>query len=177
MKSWEPQAEFERADFPRKKEGSRAAAGKSPAPAGKEVKAWRPRSVDEASQAPAKSRPPGEDSALPAGTRVFGNPAAPAAKPGAAMGLLGQSIVENLESAAVALRSLYWDKKDQAVGGKRRIKAILTYAGPQALKALRSVLTPMEREQFAEISRTERACDAALAEQVCRDFIARLRHI
>lgn len=93
------------------------------------------------------------------------------------MGLLGQAIVENLESAGVALRSLYWDKKDQAVGGKRRIKAILTYAGPQALKALREVLTPMEREQFAEASRTEKPCDSVLAEQVCRDFIARLRHI
>lgn len=92
------------------------------------------------------------------------------------MSLLGQSIIENLESAAVALRSLYWDKKDQ-VGGKRRIKAVLTYAGPQALKALRSVLTPMEREQFAEASRTEKTCDPALAEQICREFIARLRHI
>lgn len=93
------------------------------------------------------------------------------------MSLLGQSIIENLESAAVALRSLYWDKKDQTIGGKRRIKAILTYAGPQALKALRSVLTPMEREQFAGASRTEKSCDSALAEQICRDFIARLRHI
>ena len=47
----------------------------------------------------------------------------------------------------------------------------------EALKALRAVLTPMEREQFAEASRTEKSCDPSLAEQVCRDFIARLRHI
>lgn len=173
MKSWEPQAEFERADFPRKKP-AKEPQSRIVLPAGpqKEVKAWRPRSVDEAAAAPRAESPQ-----KPAGARIFGAAEPEAPKTGAAMGLLGQSIVENLESAGVALRSLYWDKKDLAVGGKRRIKTILTYAGPQALKALRAVLTPLEREQFAEISRTEKPCDSALAEQICRDFIARLRHI
>lgn len=177
MKSWEPPAEFERADFPRKKKQVLPA---SPAKTetGKQVKAWRPRSAAEASaspqatpaRTPSKSEPGAEEK-----PRIIS--ARPEVRPAGAAVFLGPAILASVEEAAALLRSLYWDKKDTVVGGKRRIKVILTFAGPLALKALRNVLTPMERTQFAELARTEKPCDSALSEEICSAFIARLRHM
>ncbi|HNL70269.1 MAG TPA: hypothetical protein PKK76_17195, partial [Leptospiraceae bacterium] len=73
------------------------------------------------------------------------------------------------------LRHLYWQKEQTGISSKMKIKVIIQKAGAQALGALKSVMTTLERSQMAEIVKTEADCDGATQEQICREFIARIR--
>jgi len=180
MKSWEPDQEFERADFPRaRKTPEKQIPAKSSET--KEVKAWRPPSLSDgagAAKAPlsVKKAPKLEKQELPRGQVIRGPVAAPV-KGGFSASILGDSIIENLESSATQLRHLYWDKKSSAISSRRKIKVIVSYAGARAIKALSSILTPMERQQFLELVKTEAACDGQTVEQVCREFIAKIAKV
>ncbi len=186
MKSWEPEEEFERADFPRtKKQNKQESAAANPALAGKQVKAWTPRSVSEASAAPVQNRPKPADAKPAAPSPSSGPASAPASTPasprviqgrtGFAAATVGESMLENLEAAGRELRRLYWLKPGPGLSGKRQIKAVIQKAGPQALAALKSVMTQLERSQIAEIVKTEADCEPATIEQICREFVSRLR--
>ncbi|MBL8018230.1 MAG: hypothetical protein JNM27_01075 [Leptospirales bacterium] len=184
MKSWEPDQEFERSDFPR---------GKKPAPppkpatetVQKKVTSWRPPSVETAGKPGQTKQPDARSEVLPvikpqeAPRIITGKPAgdsgdASTMRAGPSAKMLGDVILENLENAATLLRRLYWDKKTEAVSSKRKIKVILSFAGTQAIKALTAVLTPMERKQFLELTQMEAPCDAQTAEGICREFISKL---
>lgn len=191
MKSWEPDQEFERSDFPRNKKQTPPV---KPAPqtVQKKVTSWQPPSV-EGERKPGSSNPqPAKTEVLPViqakndGPRIINAANPPGVLPGGAVSgagvmragpsakMLGDVILENLENTATLLRRMYWDKKVEAVPPKRKIKVIMSFAGTQAIKALTAVLTPMERQQFLELTRTEAPCDAHTAEGICREFMSKL---
>ncbi|MCE9600040.1 MAG: hypothetical protein K8S54_18915 [Spirochaetia bacterium] len=191
MKSWEPDQEFERSDFPRNRKQTPPI---KPAPdtVQKKVTSWRPPSVETASKPGAPKPEVSKSQVLPVikprtdGPRIINaanpgvTPASDSATTGGAMRagpsakMLGDVILENLENAATLLRRMYWDKKVEAVSSKRKIKVIVSFAGTQAIKALTAVLTPMECQQFLELTRAEAPCDAHTAEGICREFISKL---
>ncbi|HMU82163.1 MAG TPA: hypothetical protein PKE49_10615 [Leptospiraceae bacterium] len=181
MKSWEPDQEFERADFPRAGKKPKDAPQKREATPGREVKAWKPRTVSEAAATPrASSSAPAAKSQAPLAKNLDAQggksePRVISSSSGYAAATLGAAILENLEATGAELRHLYWQKEQTGISSKMKIKVIIQKAGAQALGALKSVMTTLERSQMAEIVKTEADCDGATQEQICREFIARIR--
>ena len=185
MKSWEPEQDFGRADFPSRKKSAADPTGK-PVP---DPRVATPtfRRLDTGGEF-APAAPPEKRSADGPGT-----PPAPAraagTKPGSfdpARGLVDlqqrlliESAVASPERTLRLLRKWYWEKWPTAQGGRAtssiapfdRIRVVFAAFPERVAIYVLELMSPVERGKFQELLRDTRTYSAATASLACREFM------